>query len=220
MKPISILFAVLISIPLQAQYSREEATVWVVQNLVGADSLFSHHLFANFNKIYEGDTVWGDDHYTYHVAPWPVSWLFFVDDIPLSYWAHDCRYIFFDVNSGEVSVKPDDWPPMYYLSNHSLFLSDWEQIYSVGVNNPVSTQEWQIFAADNQLFVKTSAAQPGTNITCRIYSLNGRLITEKALTDQTNQKICNLELLPPGVCLAAITGPGGTISFTQKIFVP
>ena len=45
-------------------------------------------------------------------SPKDESWLFFVDLIPMANWAHDCLYIFVDMN-GNVSIHKETMPPGY-----------------------------------------------------------------------------------------------------------
>ena len=61
------------------------------------------------------------------------SWLFFVDEIPMGNWSHDCQYAFVDMN-GKVHVHQKTTPPSYEKYNMeriniSEVTKNYEEIY-------------------------------------------------------------------------------------------
>lgn len=52
-------------------------------------------------------------------SPNSESWLFFVDEIPMANWGHDCQYLFVDMN-GKISSYNKSMPPGYEKYNMEL----------------------------------------------------------------------------------------------------
>ncbi|MBQ8442971.1 MAG: hypothetical protein IJX29_06390 [Bacteroides sp.] len=52
-------------------------------------------------------------------SPDTESWLFFVDELPMGNWGHDCQYAFVDMN-GNVQIHQKTMPPNYELYNMEL----------------------------------------------------------------------------------------------------
>jgi len=46
---------------LQGQFTRQQATNILITEVVGADSLDSHHLYSCYETMTAGDTLWLDD---------------------------------------------------------------------------------------------------------------------------------------------------------------
>jgi hypothetical protein len=122
----------MISFHLQAQFTREQAISVIVNEVVGINSLSDHYLFSKYEIMHQEDTLWLDGFYDYYLPPYDENWVFFVDDLPIAFWAHPCRIIFFDEISGTYEIFDDEWPPEPYLSNQDLFLLQWEWILSIG----------------------------------------------------------------------------------------
>ncbi|MCD4827918.1 MAG: hypothetical protein K8R90_00615 [Candidatus Cloacimonetes bacterium] len=44
-------------------------------------------------------------------CPFPSTWVGFIDEEPMFAWAHDCRYVFIDANSGNIETLTNYQPP-------------------------------------------------------------------------------------------------------------
>ncbi len=126
---------VLLSFTGKAQVSREQAINIIANEVVGVDSLYDHHLYSRYEKMYFNDTLWLDGYVDYYIAPYNESWVFFVDLMPTSYWAHPCLIIFFDVSNSDYVINDDDWPPDHFLGSMTQFFEEWEWILSVGTES-------------------------------------------------------------------------------------
>jgi hypothetical protein len=136
MKNISlIILLTLFSFAVNSQISRGDAAYIIANEVVGLDSLEIHHLYSKYEKMYLNDTLWLDGYMEYYVAPYEESWVFFIDLMPVAYWAHPCQIIFFDVSNSNYVLYDDDWPPDPFLMNIMEFLNQWERILSVGTES-------------------------------------------------------------------------------------
>ncbi len=98
---ITVLFFAFFNV--NAQYSREEAIEIVAYEIVGVYELETHHLYSKLDKMYLNDTLMLEI-LEYYLCPMDEAWLFFIDDMPIAYWSHPARIIWFDVNTGEIQI--------------------------------------------------------------------------------------------------------------------
>ena len=66
-------------------------------------------------------------------SPATESWFFFIDEIPMGNWGHDCQYAFVDMN-GKVHIHQQTMPPSYEKYNMeriniSEVTKNYEEIY-------------------------------------------------------------------------------------------
>jgi len=131
MKSFFTFLLIAISIQLQAQLSREQAINIVIAEIIYPDSLQFTRLYSKYEMMFEGDTLWQEGQFGYHLVPYDECWIFFIDDAPVVNWAHPCRYVFLRAENGETEVVEDNWPPESYFS--VSFFDDWEWILETGI---------------------------------------------------------------------------------------
>lgn len=125
-----------LSFQIQAQLSREDAINIIFSEVLSPDSLDQKHLYSKYEMMFEGDTLWQEGNFGYQINPYPENWVFFIDDLPIAYWAHPCRYIYVNVSNGQFQVFDDNWPPENYFSFE--FTDLWEWILETGTTNNAS----------------------------------------------------------------------------------
>jgi hypothetical protein len=143
---------------INAQYTREEAIEIIQEDVIGVDSLQGRHLYSKYEKLNQGDSIQLEFFMGTYINPFVGAWVFFIDDAPPAFWAHPCRIVFFDANSGEFQIINEDWPPYPFLDNIYQFLEDWEWI----IYNELTREEaidivineviWPDTLDDKQLF--------------------------------------------------------------------
>ncbi len=126
------LLFVLINSLLVAQFSRQQATDLVLNDIIAGDtinvevfSLFDHQSVQDSIVLYNGEKI---------ACPYSENWVFFINDHPAANWYHTCRYLFVDTVTGANStitkrIYPNDWKINYETVN---------QPYQVGTS-PMST---------------------------------------------------------------------------------
>jgi len=134
MKNFLLLICIAISINLNAQVTRNEAINIVVDELISPYTLEQKWLFSKYEIMYLNDTLWLDDYLDYYTCPFDENWVFFVDDCPVAFWAHPCRYVFMDANNADYEIIDEDWPPYPFLYNYMDFLLEWEWILSTHID--------------------------------------------------------------------------------------
>lgn len=120
-----------------AQYSREEAINIVKEEVIGADSTIGIHFYSKYDILNQGDTLHLDFYMGYYICPYSDTWVFFIDDMPVAYWSHPCRIVFFNSTSGEYQIIDEDWSPFPFLDNIYDFYNQWEWI----IFNEVTREE-------------------------------------------------------------------------------
>ena len=126
---------ILLSFTGKAQISREQAINIIAGEVVGVDSLYNHHLYSRYEKLFLNDTLLLDLSYECYIAPYDENWVFFVDLMPVAFWTHPCKIVFFDAVSGDYVIYNDNYPPYPFLDSINLFFEEWEWILSVGTEN-------------------------------------------------------------------------------------
>ncbi len=77
---------------IQAQFTRQQAIDLVLTEVVD-DDITEANVFAEYVVRSDNNPI--NLHYSGQVScPYNQNWVFFVDDLPLANWNHDCRYIF------------------------------------------------------------------------------------------------------------------------------
>lgn len=124
-KSITLLFF-LINGLLMAQFSKQQATDLVVNNLIAADtvnvdifSLDSLQIIQDSIVLYGGEKI---------SCPYNENWVYFIDDIPAANWVHSCRYLFVNAETGEdttieAKIYPVDWKTNYTTVNQAFHQS-------------------------------------------------------------------------------------------------
>jgi hypothetical protein len=99
---------------INAQIDKMHAIDLVMNNVVQGDQV-------NFNVLIFPEPIKGSnyklsDFHTLHF-PYDNAWLFFIDMIPMAQWDHDCKYLFVDQVSGEITEIKHRIPPNNYWCN-------------------------------------------------------------------------------------------------------
>jgi len=123
---ISVSFVLILNV--NAQFSREEAIEIIKEDVISPDSLLSKELYSKYDKLIDGDTIYIEYYMGSYVNPFNEAWAFFIDDAPPCMWAHPCRIVFFDANSGDYQIINEDWPPYPFFDDIYQFLEEWEWI--------------------------------------------------------------------------------------------
>jgi hypothetical protein len=147
-----------ISIFAYSDYTRQQAVDIVATEVVGIDQLQYHYLYSNLTTYLLNDTLWLDSYFDHLICPLNESWVFFIDDAPLANWAHPCRYVWFDKNSGEYIVLDYEWPPLNYLDGYPGFWFNWEWILSItSTQESISQSDIEIYPnpCSDYLFIET-----------------------------------------------------------------
>lgn len=219
MKNLIIIFCLSLSIPLQAQFTRDQAINKLIEDVIGADSLLYHFFFSKTELMFENDTLRGDVQDTWHICPYAESWVFFIDDLPVAYWAHPCRWIFFDAESGEYHIIQEEWPPLHYLSNYELSLQEWEWIQNpVGINKSENGAAWMIYPnpADQQIEIEYPRVEVWIGTSIEISSVTGTPIKKYEI--QPGDFSCKIRIddLKPGFYLIRMIQQGEIVA-TEKL---
>ncbi len=169
-----------------AQFTHEEAITIVINEVVGADSLDSHNLFSKKAMMFQNDTIWQEYFIDFLVCPFQENWVFFVDDMPPAFWNHPCRYVFFDVFTGEYLVYNDDWPPFQFFQSPNSFLQNWKWIIGTEVEeNPFQHVKGELTVYPNP-FSEILNIVPGEDIegvlTFQLMDYIGKIAFEKTTT--------------------------------------
>lgn len=149
-KIFSILFIVLFTYSLFADINKESA-INIVLNEVIQNQIDSVNVYMDSLIVTTDEYVLTS--YKSISNPFDQSWTFFIDDNPLCYWEHPCRYIFINVSNGNFQILAETTPIFNYekdLEEISIALLPTESSYS---NEPVIIQrsrtpdphKWAIF---------------------------------------------------------------------------
>lgn len=133
MKLFALSLLIVFSVNLSAQVSRDEAVDIVISEIIAPDSVSDHHLYSKYDKMSDNDTLWLDGFMDYYTCPFAENWVFFIDDMPIAFWAHDCRIVFMSTENAEYEVIDGEWPPHPFLSDYEFFLEHWEWILGTGI---------------------------------------------------------------------------------------
>lgn len=210
MKNFLLLLCIVFSINLSAQVTRDEAINIVIDELIYPHSLEYKWLFSKYDILLQNDTVWTEFE-AYYLCPFDENWVFFIDDNPGAYWAHDCRYVFMDVSNGNYDVIDELWPPILFW-NFSEFLEEWEWIQSVNVNENELQEPADFFIVNpnpfqNQLGISTNS-DINESIFIQLFDSMGRLvlsvINKKPLKNESLVKL-NTVNLESGVYILIIS---------------
>jgi hypothetical protein len=92
-----------------SQISKDSAFIIVQKTLLLEDNYSSKNIYVHKNIISPLDTL--KTFYNEIITPNYYSWFFFIDDIPLANWGHDCRYVFVDSQTGYLTIQNANLPP-------------------------------------------------------------------------------------------------------------
>lgn len=218
-KVLLFVFLAIISLSLSAQYSRDQA-INIAIEIVGADSLIDHPLFSRYEKINAGDTLWLESYDGYLFSPFESAWVFFVNDLPIAYWAHPCRYIFVDVTNGDVDVKVHDWPPHPVITDWQGFLVDWQWIFTIvsdGPDNKLLNETSIILypnPTEDHIYIDDLNLLEG-NVEIQIFNSHGVLIQHQTFLDSNGKIKLDISNIKEGLYLLTISQNKKTIK-TEK----
>lgn len=207
----------LASLTIFAQYSREQAVNYVIEEIIGADSLNDHYLYSRYEKMNIGDTLWCDALYEYFLSPFDTAWVFFSDDMPIAFWVHPCRFIFFDLANGNTHVINHNWPPLPFLSDWPAFIQNWQWVL-----NPVSNGKENRYENKTSISLYPNPAKDvisfqlphsfRENIELKIYNLKGKPIKKNDLIiSKSNELSLNISGLSHGSYILIIKQNGRII---------
>jgi hypothetical protein len=103
--------------------SRQEAVDIVVHTIVMPPTL--NHLVTAFlvkKPFKPGDDLWAFTQKEQKMSIKQTSWFAWINDAPQAFFAHDTRFVFLDVTTGEVTVQTKRWWPVH--NGTSLFMDD------------------------------------------------------------------------------------------------
>lgn len=106
---IAVLFLATISTHVHAQYTRQQAINLVTNTIVGSSS--SSIIYTAYNAFPLSQDVELHD-YSSITPAYSNNWVFFVDDMPVAQWHHDCRYIFVNTVNGSYTLENESIYPM------------------------------------------------------------------------------------------------------------
>jgi hypothetical protein len=104
-----------------AQFSREQAINYVLDQMLSAELGHSNVYLANELKSGQTGLILGDG--TSISYPFNSNWVFFIDDNPFAGWAHSCRYSFVSGVTGEVTTINKDFFPNELKDGYVLISS-------------------------------------------------------------------------------------------------
>ena len=94
-----------------AQMSKQQATAFVLDTIVG-NRIDSVNVYME--PLVQTAAYYRLSPYDSIAAPYSNYWLYFIDDVPNSYWKHDCRYVFCNTSSASYSVTNYYDAPSHY----------------------------------------------------------------------------------------------------------
>ena len=153
--------------------------------------------------MFEGDTLWQSGYFGYHIIPYPQTWVFFIDDVPLAFWAHPCRYVFVDAYEGQIFVKNDNWPPAKFFE--SDFFDFWEWILETGENNP-AIPDTKIYPNpfNDAIYISINDRKEET-MDMVLYNTEGKSILE---TQNYDRQVLKTSKLPDGIYFISVLRNG------------
>lgn len=132
-----------------ALISNTRAQIGKIQAIDSVTSKMTSQELSDYNVLCYPELIQGNEFNltAYHVlySPYDTSWLFFTDMIPMAQWDHDCKYLFVDQQTGNITeinshIPPTDYwygwefinyPYPYPQNNHN---NDSIQVYSQSIN--------------------------------------------------------------------------------------
>ena len=108
--------------PTNYEISRSEATNIVLHQIVSSDTIEKGvYIFPEI--INKDDTVYSFSD-TAHSVQYN-SWFFFIDDMITARFAHPCRFVFINCESGNYEIFPESWPPTYLWEDKMEVVKEW-----------------------------------------------------------------------------------------------
>lgn len=206
---------ILFSFNLSAQVTRSEALDIVLSEIVAPDLLYYHHLYSRYDKMYLNDTLWLDSFLDYYICPFAESWVFFIDDMPVANWAHECRIVLLDADNTEYEIIEENWPPFPFLSEYPDFITQWEWILGTGSSFLQALTENLSIGPNpfqDQIEVNIKSNSPET-LVYQLFDLNGRIL----ISGQTENSFkLNTEDLNAGMYILTLSSEN-TILTSRKL---
>jgi hypothetical protein len=124
MKSNLLLFVLLLFLSnLFGAYSKSQATSLVLNTLLVND-IDSVQVFLKDASMSKPDTLF-INHGGLLQLPFDDNWVFFVDDLPMAMWCHDCRYIFVSAENGDYEIhKSNSYPSPIYQDFNCISAPD------------------------------------------------------------------------------------------------
>lgn len=156
-----ILLAIFILLSSQDQtysaISKQEAINNILNNVIGAG-------IDTVNVYMEPEVIIKDYYnlspYDSIINPYDTSWLFFVDYLPLYDWGHSCKYVFINIQNGDLNVFNTTQNPWEYKS----FMDE----VSIAIDN-----NFQIIIDTTQTGISENIVSPNDNLYAVLFSGNG-----------------------------------------------
>jgi len=203
-----------------AQFSRQQASNILINAVVGVDSLNGHYFFSRFEKMAEGDTLWLEGNFGFHVCTYPEQWVFFVDDLPLANWAHPCRIIFFNSMTGAYEMLAETWPPQNYTNNPTQSMLDWEWILSVSVLSPAIHASGDLLVCPNPFrdYIRMHRLNDKQKISSiELLNSKGVSIFYIQINENDPLPVIDGSALPPGIYFLKAKEKDGRVSLSKLV---
>jgi len=130
MKTLRIIFLIaiigLLIIPVQAQYTKQQAINLVLNQMLNDDLDRVDVFLSASTKSNQESIALGNN--TSVILPYTNNWVCFVDDMPFAKWVHSSRYIIIDAATGN-----------YQIQNKRFFPPDWKTNYTTISERPRPT---------------------------------------------------------------------------------
>ena len=98
--------------------SKDQAISILVSEIIRpADEYKEISAFMLSEPLRKCDVVASESGQTYSIGA--NTWFVFIDDDPMAFFAHDCRYVFIDAQTGAYEVEGESWPPE--INNRSMW---------------------------------------------------------------------------------------------------
>ncbi len=90
--------------------SKDDALEILVSDIIQPAAEYKElSAFMLSQPLQDGDVVTSESGETYTIDG--KTWFIFIDDDPMAFFAHDCRYVFIDAQTGAYDVVDEMWPP-------------------------------------------------------------------------------------------------------------
>ena len=131
--------------------SKDQSIAILVSEIIEPDADYKGiSSFMLSEPLQEGDVVTSESGEDYPIDT--DTWFVFIDDEPLAFFAHDCRYVFIDGQTGSYDVIDEAWPPA--VNNISM----WDT-QNLGRGNIIEI--WSILDSPSPIASGTSDAPEG-----------------------------------------------------------
>lgn len=100
------------------EITRDDALEILVSDIIQPAAEYRElSAFMLSQPLQDGDIVTSESGETYTIDG--NTWFIFIDDHPMAFFAHDCRYVFINAQTGAHDVVDETWPPD--INDHSMW---------------------------------------------------------------------------------------------------